>query len=155
MQTRREVLKRSAAVASLLAGAGLLPLAVRAEAAPYASAAFEAKALPDALKALGAAAPAESKDIVLTAPDIAENGAVVPIAASTTLPGVQRLLLLVEKNPSVLSAMFELSDAVEPAVGTRVKMGQSSHVYAVAMLADGRVLYAQKEVKVTLGGCGG
>ena len=155
MNHRREMLKRSAAVASLLLGAGLLPAAALAQVAGYASAAFDAKSLADVMKALGASAPAESKDIVLQGPDIAENGAVVPLGASTTLPGVKRMLLLVEKNPSVLSAMFDFTDAVEPAIGTRVKMGQSSNVYAVAMLNDGRVLFAQKEVKVTLGGCGG
>ena len=74
---------------------------------------------------------------------------------ASTLPGVRRLLLLVEKNPSVLSAVFELGDAVEANVTTRVKMGQSSNVYAVAMMADGRVLFARKDVKVTLGGCAG
>jgi sulfur-oxidizing protein SoxY len=68
---------------------------------------------------------------------------------------VKRLLVLVEKNPSVLSAMFDVSDAVDANFSTRVKMGQSSNVYAVAMMGDGKVLFAQKEVKVTLGGCGG
>ncbi|CAG1018023.1 sulfur-oxidizing protein SoxY [Burkholderiaceae bacterium] len=155
MNHRREMLKRSAAVASLLMGAGLLPATALAQVAGYASAAFDAKSMADVMKALGASAPAESKDIVLQGPDIAENGAVVPLGASTALPGVKRMLLLVEKNPSVLSAMFDFTDAVEPAIGTRVKMGQSSNVYAVAMLNDGRVLFAQKEVKVTLGGCGG
>jgi sulfur-oxidizing protein SoxY len=80
---------------------------------------------------------------------------VVPIGVSTALPGVKRLLVLVEKNPSVLSAMFDVSDAVDANFSTRVKMGQSSNVYAVAMMGDGKVLFAQKEVKVTLGGCGG
>jgi sulfur-oxidizing protein SoxY len=64
-------------------------------------------------------------------------------------------LVLVEKNPSVLSAMFDVTDAIDANISTRVKMGQSSNVYAVAMMADGKVLFAQKEVKVTLGGCGG
>src|SRR5574341_754164 len=156
MSTRREVLKHSATVASLLMGAGLLPRVAFAENAPgWNAAAFEAKNMADLMKALGAAAPAESKEVSLLAPDIAENGAVVPLGASTTLPGVKRVLLLVEKNPNILAAMFELTDAVDPAINTRVKMGQSSNVFAVAMLADGRVLYAQKEVKVTLGGCGG
>ncbi len=91
----------------------------------------------------------------MTGPDIAENGAVVPIAAATTLPGAKRLLVLVEKNPNILAAMFDLTDAVDPSISTRVKMGQSSNVYAVAMMGDGKVLFAQKEVKVTLGGCGG
>ena len=155
MNTRRELLKRSATVASLLAGAGLLPQLARAEQAAYSAAAFDAKSMADVMKALGGSAPVQSKDVTLQGPDIAENGAVVPLGASTTLPGVKRLLLLVEKNPAVLSAMFELGEGVEPALATRVKMGQSSNVYAVAMMADGRVLYAQKEIKVTLGGCGG
>jgi sulfur-oxidizing protein SoxY len=77
------------------------------------------------------------------------------VAVATSLPGVKRLLVLVEKNPSVLSAIFDVSDAVDANFSTRVKMGQSSNVYAVAMMADGKVLFAQKEVKVTLGGCGG
>ena len=111
--------------------------------------------MADAVKALGGSAPAESKDVTITGPDIAENGAVVPVGASTSLPGVKRLLLLVEKNPSVLAAVFDLTDSVEANVSTRVKMGQSSNVYAVAMMADGKVLYARKEIKVTLGGCGG
>ena len=111
--------------------------------------------LAEALKALGAGAPVESKDVTITGPDIAENGAVVPIGAATIVPGAKRLLVLVEKNPSALAAMFDLSDAVEANVSTRVKMGQSSNVYAVALTGDGKVLFAQKEVKVTLGGCGG
>lgn len=155
MNTRREVLKRSATVASLLMAVGMLPTLARAQDAAYNTAAFEAKNMADLMKALGASAPSESKDVALQAPDIAENGAVVPLGASTTLPGVKRLLLLVEKNPSIMTAMFEISDAIEPAVSTRVKMGQSSNVFAVAIMNDGRVLYAQKEVKVTLGGCGG
>ena len=72
------------------------------------------------LKALGAGTPVESKDVSLTGPDIAENGAVVPLGASTALPGVKRILLLVEKNPSILAAMFGVTDAVEPSVSTRV-----------------------------------
>jgi sulfur-oxidizing protein SoxY len=111
--------------------------------------------MADAVKAMGGGAPAESKDVALTGPDIAENGAVVPLGCACALPGVKKLLLLVEKNPNVLSAVFDVSDAVEANFSTRVKMGQSSNVYAVAMMGDGKVLFAQKEVKVTLGGCGG
>ena len=110
--------------------------------------------MADAVKALGGSAPAESKDVTLTAPDIAENGAVVPLACACTLPGVKRLLLLVEKNPNTLAAVFDVSDTVEANFATRVKMGQSSSVFAVAMMGDGRVLFAQKDIKVTLGGCG-
>ena len=149
---RRKMLSRSAAVATLLGTVGLLPQAAQAA---YNSGAFEIKTMADLVKSLGGSAPTESKDVTITGPDIAENGAVVPIGVSTALAGVKRLLVLVEKNPSVLSAMFDVSDAVDANFTTRVKMGQSSNVMAVAMMADGKVLFAQKEVKVTLGGCGG
>jgi sulfur-oxidizing protein SoxY len=152
MHARREFLSHSATVAVLLATAGLLP---QAALAAWPASAFEAKSMADAMKALGAGAPVESKDVTVTGPDIAENGAVVPVGVSTTLPGVKRLMLLVEKNPSALSAMFDVTDSVEANFSTRVKMSQSSNVFAVAMMDDGKVLFAQKEVKVTLGGCGG
>ena len=149
---RRDLLSRSAAVAALLGSAGLLPQAAQAA---YNAAAFELKSLAEVVKALGGSAPIDSKDVTITGPDIAENGAVVPISVATALPGVKRMLVLVEKNPSVLAALFEVSDAVDSQFSTRVKMGQSSNVLAVAMMADGKVLFTQKEVKVTLGGCGG
>ena len=153
MKNRRDTLKHSAVVASLLAGAGLFPAAAFAE---FNKTAFEAKSLNDVLKAIGVAgAPAESKDVTITAPDIAENGAVVPLGASSALPGVKQILILVEKNPAALVALFNITDSVEANVSTRSKMGQSSDVYAVAVMNDGRALFAKKEVKVTLGGCGG
>lgn len=155
MQTRRDVLFHSAKVATMLAAVGMFPSMALAQGGAYNSAAFEAKTMADLAKALGGSAPTESKDVSVTGPDIAENGAVVPIGAASTLPGVKRLLILVEKNPSMMAAMFDVTDAIEANVATRVKMGQSSNVYAVAMMADGKMLYAQKEVKVTLGGCGG
>jgi len=149
---RRAVLAQGAALVGLMAAAGLLPAPAQAA---WTQAAFEAKNLADAIKALGGGAPVESKDITLTGPDIAENGAVVPVGCSTGLAGVRRMAILVEKNPSVLAAVFDVSDAVDASFTTRVKMGQSSNVYAVAMMGDGRVLYGVKEIKVTLGGCGG
>jgi len=152
MMNRREMIARSAAVATLMGAAGLLPQTAQAA---FNAAAFEIKTMTELVKSLGGSAPTESKDVTVTGPDIAENGAVVPIGVSTALPGVKRMLVLVEKNPSVMSAMFEVSDAVDANFSTRVKMGQSSNVMAVAMMADGKVLFAQKEVKVTLGGCGG
>jgi sulfur-oxidizing protein SoxY len=151
MQTRRETLKRSAAVAGLLAGTGLFPQYALA----YNKAAFEVKSVAEVAKILGAGAPVESRDVTIGGPDIAENGAVVPLTASTTLEGVKQMLLLVEKNPASLVALFNVSGAVEPNFATRSKMGQSSDVYAVAILADGKAFFAKKEVKVTLGGCGG
>ncbi|HPW08505.1 MAG TPA: thiosulfate oxidation carrier protein SoxY [Burkholderiaceae bacterium] len=152
MQTRRQAIKKSAVVAGLLASTGLFP---QFAFAAYNTPAFEAKSIQDALKALGAGAPAESKDITVTGPDIAENGAVVPLGVSTTLTGVKRMLIMVEKNPASLTALFNMTDSVEPSFSTRAKMGQSSDVYAVAIMGDGKVLFAKKEVKVTLGGCGG
>jgi len=152
MQTRRDMLSKSATVIGLLVTAGMLP---QAALAAWSQAAFEAKTMADAVKALGGGAPVESKDVTITGPDIAENGAVVPVGCATALPGVKRLLLLVEKNPNTLAAVFDVSDSVGANFNTRVKMGQSSNVIAVAMMADGKVLFAQKEIKVTLGGCGG
>jgi len=146
------MIARSAVVATLMGAAGLLPQTAQAA---YNAAAFDIKTMAELVKSLGGSAPTESKDVTVTGPDIAENGAVVPIGVSTALPGVKRMLVLVEKNPSVMSAMFDVSDAVDANFSTRVKMGQSSNVFAVAMMADGKVLFAQKEVKVTLGGCGG
>ena len=155
MHSRRDMLSHCVKVATLLAAVGMLPSLARAQAAAYNTAAFDAKTIADLMKVLGAGTPAESKDVTVTGPDIAENGAVVPVGASTALPGVKRMLLLVEKNPAVLTAAFDVTDAVETNFSTRVKMGQTSNVYAVAMMNDGKVLFAQKEIKVTLGGCGG
>jgi sulfur-oxidizing protein SoxY len=108
MQTRRQMLQRSATVAGLLAGLGLLPEAAQAA---WNGAAFEAKTMADLVKALGARRPTESKDVTITGPDIAENGAVVPVGCSSALAGVKRLMILVEKNPSMLCAVFDVSDS--------------------------------------------
>jgi sulfur-oxidizing protein SoxY len=151
MQNRRETLRQSLAVAGLLGATGLFPQYAFA----FTKSAFEAKNVNDAVKAYGASAPVESKDVTLTAPDIAENGAVVPMAVASTLPNVKALLVMVEKNPNTLVAKFDVSDALEPAFSTRAKMGQTSDVYAVAITNDNKAYFAKKEVKVTLGGCGG
>jgi sulfur-oxidizing protein SoxY len=152
MKNRREMLQHSAVVAGLLASTGLFPQFAHAA---FNKNAFDAKTVAEAVKAYGGGAITESKDVTVTGPDIAENGAVVPLGASTSLPGVKHLLILVEKNPSVLVAMFNVTDAIDANIATRSKMGQSSDVYAVAIMNDGRALFAKKEVKVTLGGCGG
>ncbi len=151
MISRRQAVKNSAAVTGMLLAAGLLPQMAFA----YNKAAFDAKTVADVMKAMGAGAPTESKDVTLTAPDIAENGAVVPLGAATTLAGVKHMLILVEKNPNTMVASFDVTDAVEPNFLTRAKLGQTSDVYAVAITNDGKALFAKKEVKVTLGGCGG
>jgi len=80
---------------------------------------------------------------------------VVPFVGATTLAGVKKMMFLVEKNPSVLIAQFNVTDSVEPNFSIRSKMGETSNVYAVAVMADGKTLFAKKEVKVTAGGCGG
>ena len=151
MPNRRETLKQSLAVAGLLGATGLFPQFAFA----FNKSAFDAKSVADAVKAYGGAAPVESKDVTLTAPDIAENGAVVPMAVASSLPNLKHLLVLVEKNPSALVAKFDVSDAVEPNFATRAKMGQTSDVYAVAITRDNKAFFTKKEVKVTLGGCGG
>ncbi len=152
MQTRRETMKQSVLVAGLLGATGLFPQYAQAA---VNKAAFEAKSLGDVAKALGLALPMASSAIVIQAPEIAENGAVVPVGAATALPGVKQLLIVVEKNPTALIAVFNLSDSVDSSITTRTKMAQSCDIYVVAVLNDGKVLYAKKEVKVTLGGCGG
>ena len=152
--SRRELLQRSAAVAGMLAGMGLLPQTARAQAGAWNKAAFEAKNMADLMKALGTSAPTESKEVTLTGPDIAENGAVVPVGCATTLPNAKRLMILVEKNPNILTARFNIVEGADAFVSTRVKMGQTSDVYALVK-ADGKFYFAKKEIKVTLGGCGG
>ena len=152
MLNRRDLLSRAAKLAALLASGGLLPQVAQAA---YNAAAFEVKTMAELVKLLGAGVPTESKEVSIAGPEIAENGAVVPISVATTLPGAKQLLVLVEKNPSVLTAVFDLNEAIDASFSTRVKLSQSSNVYAVAMMADGKVLFAQREVKVTLGGCGG
>ena len=151
MISRRQAVKNSAAVTGMLLAAGMLPQMAFA----FNKAAFDAKTVADVMKAMGAGAPTESSDVTLTAPDIAENGAVVPLGAATSLAGVKHMLILVEKNPNTMVASFDVSDAVDANFLTRAKLGQTSDVYAVAITNDGKALYAKKEVKVTLGGCGG
>ena len=113
----------------------------------------EAKTLADALKSVGGTA-ANSDQVTITAPDIAENGAVVPVGATSNIPNTTEIYLLVEKNPTPLAAGFEIPAGTEASVQTRLKMGQSTNLLAVAK-ADGKLFSASKETKVTLGGCGG
>ncbi|MGV0975994.1 MAG: thiosulfate oxidation carrier protein SoxY, partial [Azonexus sp.] len=122
--------------------------------ADWNKAAFEAKNMADTLKAMGATTPADSKDVQLTAPDIAENGAVVPIGVASTLPNVTMVAIMIEKNPSTLAATFTLPAGTEPNIQTRVKMGQTSNIFAVVK-SDGKFFMTSKEIKVTMGGCGG
>ncbi len=153
---RRTLLKgagATGAVAAAIAAGVLKPGQVLA--AEWSRAAFEAKDVAGALKAAGAGSPAESKDIVIRAPDIAENGAVVPVDVISNIPNTVSLAVLVDKNPLPLTAAFDFSNGALPEMALRVKMGQTSLVEAVAKTADGKHYVAKKEVKVTVGGCGG
>ena len=155
---RRKLLKSggSLAVLGLAMSAGLIrPGSAWAQQAGWNKQAFETHSLNDAVKAMGGAQPVESKDIVITSPDIAENGAVVPFTITSKIPGTQNIALLVEKNPNILAANFAIPEGTDPWVNTRVKMAQTSNVIALAKGGDGKYYYASKEVKVTLGGCGG
>ncbi len=151
---RRNVLKTGsgAALLTVLAAAGIITPGMAL--ADWNKAAFDAKSMADTLKAIGAGTPTDSKDVQVTGPDIAENGAVVPVGVSSTLPNVTMVAILIEKNPNALSATFNLPEGTEANVQTRVKMGQTSNVYALVK-SDGKFFMATKEIKVTLGGCGG
>ena len=141
-------------------GTLLFPLGSRVAQAQAAStdtawnkAAFEAKTVDAALKALGLQRPIESKELQVMADELSENGAKVPVNLSWSAVGVRRLILLVDKNPAPLSAVFDLTDALEPRLTWPVKIAQSGDLLALAVLADGRVISARREVRVTLGGC--
>jgi sulfur-oxidizing protein SoxY len=152
MNRRRRLILRAAGSAAALATSGLLKPA-SADAATWNKQGFESKALGDALKNVGAVNMVDSKEIAITAPDIAENGAVVPIAVTSRIPNTQSISIIAEKNPFPLAATFDLANGAEPYASVRIKMGQTSNVRAV-IKADGKFYTAAKEVKVTVGGCG-
>jgi sulfur-oxidizing protein SoxY len=153
-ETRRDFMKLTG-VFGVLAATGLLSTQeALAQQAAWNKAAFDTKSVPDTVKALGGASAAESADIAITAPDIAENGAVVPVGVVSKIPNTQAVYILVDKNPNALAAGFTLPTGTEANVSTRIKMGQTSNVTALVK-ADNKFYFANKEVKVTLGGCGG
>lgn len=152
---RRTLLKGTlaAGAVSVAAGAGLL--APQAVLAAWPKGAFEAKDIDSALSTLlGSSKLDASKDITIKAPPIAENGAVVNVAITSTLKDVESISILVEKNASPLAASFNLSSATDPFVKTRVKVAKTSSVIAVVK-AGGKLHSVGREVKVTIGGCGG
>jgi sulfur-oxidizing protein SoxY len=151
---RRNVLKGAA-------GAGAVAVAVAAgllkptqAMAAWNKGAFEAKSVGDVMKNLGVSAPADSKDISIKAPDIAENGAVVPVEVTSGIAGITSIIVIAEKNASPLIGTFNLSGGTQGFVSTRIKMANTSLVRAVVN-AGGKSYTAAKEVKVTIGGCGG
>ena len=143
---------------SLLQGAGALLLAgllkPLAALAAWNKAAFSSKSSADALKNLGTPSAEASGGIVIEAPQIAENGAVVPIEVTSNIPGTTSLAVLVEKNPYPLVAKFEFMDGALPFVKINAKMGETSDVRVIAT-AGGKHYQAAREIKVTIGGCGG
>lgn len=153
---RRTALRNGggATLVALLAAAGWLqPGTARAQS--WNKAAFDTHSLAETLQALGGGEAAPSKDIAFfQTPDIAENGAVVPVGISSNIPNTESIAILIEKNPNLLAAVFDIPPGTEPSITTRVKMAQTSNLYALVK-ADGRYYVATKEVKVTLGGCGG
>ncbi|MGZ5094535.1 MAG: thiosulfate oxidation carrier protein SoxY [Burkholderiales bacterium] len=148
---RRSFVRVAGGIGALAMFGSLKPTS--AGAASWNKQGFEAKAFGDAVKNLGAANMIESKDIAITAPDIAENGAVVPIAITSKIPNTESISVLAEKNPFPLAATFDVSNGAEPYASVRIKMGQTSNVRAIVK-ADGKFYTAAKEVKVTVGGCG-
>ena len=155
-QKRRTVLKAGGGMGLLaaLAAMGLLPAGEVMAQQQWNTGAFGAKSFADAVKALGGAAPTENKGIQITAPDIAENGLVVPVGVTSNIPKTESIAIMVEKNPNLLSAVFTIPSGTDPFVSTRVKLAESTDVYALVK-ADGKYYFTKKEIKVTLGGCGG
>ena len=144
-KVRRSILQ------SLAAGL-LVPL--NALAAAWNKEAFGAKTAADALKGIGAGSAASSSEIHIEAPEIAENGAVVPIEVTSNVPGTTSLAVVVEKNPFPLVAKFDFMEGALPYVKVNVKMGETSDVRVVAE-AGGKHYSATKNIKITIGGCGG
>lgn len=151
-QSRRDALKMTSIIGFGLASSLFGSLNVFG--AEWMPKSFHAKNLEDALKELGVDKYTVSSDVSVISAEIAENGAVVPISISSLIPKTDYMAILVDKNPSPLSAAFNIPDGTEPTITTRVKMGGTSKVYAVVK-ADGKWFIASKEIKVTLGGCGG
>jgi sulfur-oxidizing protein SoxY len=152
---RRTFLKGTLAGSTVAVAVGAGLISPRQVLAAWPKEAFQAKTVPEAIKGIvGTDLSEASGAIDIKAPDIAENGAVVPVTVSSTMPGVESITLIVEKNGTPLTANFLLANNTEPNVSTRIKMGQTSNVVAVVK-AGGKVYSARKEVKVTIGGCGG
>jgi sulfur-oxidizing protein SoxY len=153
-RSRRVVLKGAGAGGALAAALAAGLLKPGRAAAAWNKGAFDAKTTADAMKALGMANAAESKDIQIRAPEIAENGAVVPIDITSNIPGTTSISVFIDKNPFPYTGTFDVSQGALPFVHLRVKIGESSPV-RVVVAAGGKHFTTAKEVKVTIGGCGG
>jgi sulfur-oxidizing protein SoxY len=153
-QSRRTILKSAVGLAALGLGGALTSAYAAADAKAWPQDAFKQKSEADALKALYGKSVEKSDKVKLDAPEIAENGAVVPISIATTLPNVTGISILVPGNPFTLAAAYKFSEGTEPSVASRLKMAKTSDVIAVVE-SGGKLYSASKEVKVTVGGCGG
>jgi sulfur-oxidizing protein SoxY len=154
--TRRLILKGAGAVA--LVGLGNIPFSLAPAFAAandrYPADAFKAKSEADAIKSLYGKIAVASDQVKLDAPEIAENGGVVPVSVATTLPDVTSISFLVSENPNALAASYRIPASTLPSVANRLKMAKTSNVVAIVE-AGGKLYSATKEVKVTVGGCGG
>ena len=154
---RRQALKAGSALSllTLVAAAGWLEPGEAGAAEPWNKGAFDTHSLDETMKALGGSTPVPSNYIAFFAtPDIAENGAVVPVGITSKVPQTESIAILIEKNPNMLAAVFDIPPGTDASLSTRIKMGQTSSVYALVK-ANGRYYVTSKEIKVTLGGCGG
>ncbi len=150
MPTRPPMRRRAVTATGLLALTGLLPVLARARP----SAAFDARRFPELLASLGARELVESPLLRLSGPDVAENGASVPLGISTSLSGISTLLLLAQNNPTPLLALFRPFQAAEPDFSLQVKLVESSDVHAVAIMSDGKACFARQQIQVVKGACG-
>lgn len=151
---RRAAVRAPAALGlhAALAALGLLP-ADFALAQQVGAAAFQARTLAEALKALGVGTPPDSKDLAIAAAEVSDNGAVVDVGMRSSLPRTDFLALLVERNPNPLACVYRIAEGVEPDLSMTVKVIESSDVVLVAR-AEGRYFMTRRHLKVTLGGCG-
>ncbi len=159
--SRRQVLKvfGSAVIAGVV-GAGRLGRPPEAAAQPSGVAwnkdAFSAKTVDEVVKAYGGGSPTETTEVSWgSTPEIAENGAVVPVSVTSRIPDTESIAIMIEKNPNKLAANFRFPPGTDPIVSTRVKISESSNVHALIRTKDGKYFIATREIKVTLGGCGG
>ena len=153
--TRRIILKASMAAGTLAVAAGANLLIPTTVFAAWPAKAFEAKKMDVAMNAItGKARPTASADIIVDAPDIAENGAVVSVKVTTTLPKVESMSIYVPVNAFPLSASYILSSQMETSISGRIKMAKTADIVAIVK-SNGKLYTAKKAVKVTLGGCGG
>lgn len=156
LELRRQFLKGglSAALLTPLLGTGLL-MPTRVLAADWNKPAFTARNIGDALKAYGSANAAESRDILINAPEIAENGAKVEIEITSNIANTRNLAVFADKNPMPLCSSIEFSGPVLPYLREQLKLSETTRIRVVAKTGEGKFHVAFREIKVTLGGCGG